>query len=334
MKELAQTRLIAKSQLELAYGGDTFGLIDTIEGAFKSYAAGEVILPDKASQVFDELTQSRINCMPSTVRSLGRAGVKWVSVFPKNPIQHGLPNVGGLMVLSEISAGQPLAVMDAGYLTALRTAGVDALAAKYLAPKDAKTIAIIGTGEQARFHAMLLYDAIDTLTEVRVCGRTSDHVTALVHSLNRIGINAVDYGVRMSEAISDANILVTAISGQAPVLKADWVPDNCLYCHVGGWEDEYKVPLKADKIVCDSWEALKHRGSPTIARMFSEGLLANDDIYCDLDELVCEQKPGREGAEFIYFNGIGLSFVDVAVAGWLYNRSLELGLGSDFCFNA
>lgn len=58
------------------------------------------------------------------------------------------------------------------------------------------------------------------------------------------------------------------------LLKADAVKNGTYYCHVGGWEDEYAVPQKATKIVCDDWHSLKHRGSPTIARMYKDGLLS------------------------------------------------------------
>lgn len=317
-----KTKLVSGEALREAWDGeqDADGLLSAVKDAFLAHDRGEVIFPEKSSQVFDESTQDRINCMPATVRPLGLAGVKWVSVFPENPAKRGIPNVGGLMLLSEIESGQPVSVMDAAYLTALRTAAVDALAARYLAPEGAATVAVIGTGEQARFHAQLLSMALPGIREIRISGRTPAHAADLARELRSGGIPAVDFGTSMAEACSDAHVIVTAISGQAPVLKAAWVPEKCLYCHVGGWEDEYGVPLKADKIVCDSWDDLKHRGSPTIARMFKEDLLADSDIYCNLADVMVGRKPGREGDEFIYFNAIGLGFVDVAVAAWLLSR--------------
>ena len=67
---------------------------------------------------------------------------------------------------------------------------------------------------------------------------------------------------------------------------------ECFYIHVGGWEDEYGVALKADKIVCDDWNASKHR-TQTICRMYKEGLLKDKDIYADLAEIIAGQKKGR-----------------------------------------
>lgn len=334
MNSMTSTLLLTRSDLYSAWSDDVRGVIDAVEHAFRAYISGEVILPDKASQVFDETVQDRINCMPSTVKSLGFAGVKWVSVFPENPSLRGLRNVGGVMVLSSITDGSTVAVMDASLLTSIRTAAVDALAARYLAKSFTRTVALVGTGEQAAFHARLLAPAGSGIT-VRVSGRTMEHADSLADLLRSEGIDARSFGSDMSRAVEGADVIVTAISGQAPVLKAGWITAGALYCHVGGWEDEFSVPKLADMIVCDNWHALKHRGSPTIARMYKDGLLSDEDIYADLGEIIVGDKPARTSdSQFIYFNAIGLSFVDVSVAAWLLERALEKGLGSRIDFGA
>ena len=326
------TLLLDRSELGQAWGGDVEGLVDAVEYGFREYAAGRVMLPEKASQVFDEATQDRINCMPSTVRGLGLAGVKWVSVFPENPRLRGMRNVGGMMLLSSVEDGSTVAVMGASIITALRTAAVDALASRYLAKSGVDSVALVGTGEQAAFHARLLAPAGSGI-EVRVSGRTAAHADALAGRLRSEGVDAVSLGSDMASAVRGADTVVTAISGQEPVLKAGWLEGGALYCHVGGWEDEYAVAEKADMIVCDNWRALKHRGSPTIARMYREGLLGDGDVSADLHEIVVGEKPGRaDDDQLIYFNAIGLSFADVCVAAWLLERARALSLGRVFDF--
>lgn len=326
------TVLLSRSELKKAWGGDVEGLVDAVEYGFREYAAGRVILPEKASQVFDEVTQDRINCMPSTVRGLGLAGVKWVSVFPENPGLRGMRNVGGAMLLSSIEDGSTVAAMDASMLTALRTAAVDALASRYLAKSEVRSVALVGTGEQAAFHARLLAPA-GSGVEVHVSGRTAAHADVLAEELRAEGLDASSFGSDMASAVRGTDTVVTAISGQEPVLKADWLEGGALYCHVGGWEDEYAVAKKADMIVCDNWHALKHRGSPTIARMYMEGLLGDEDVRADLHEVVTGGKTGRTSDDqFIYFNAIGLSFVDVCVAACLLEQARALGLGQTFDF--
>lgn len=73
------------------------------------------------------------------------------------------------------------------------------------------------------------------------------------------------------KSVRGRDILVTAISGQSPIVKADWIENGMLYLHVGGWEDEYDVALKADKIVCDNWDSVKHR-TQTISRLYKEAM--------------------------------------------------------------
>lgn len=123
----------------------------------------------------------------------------------------------------------------------------------------------------------------------------------------------------------DADIIVTAVSCQAPLLRAKNIKEGAFYRHVGGWEDEYEVPLKANKIVCDSWEAVKHR-TQTISRLFKQGILSDSDIYSDIADIIDKTVAGRENeTEFIYFNSVGLAFLDVAIANDIYKKAVSKG---------
>jgi ornithine cyclodeaminase/alanine dehydrogenase-like protein (mu-crystallin family) len=127
--------------------------------------------------------------------------------------------------------------------------------------------------------------------------------------------------------MNGADILVTATSAQAPLLKAEWMKPGAFYSHIGGWEDEYKVALQCDKIVCDDWETVTHR-TQTLSKMYAEGLLSHNDIYADLHELVSGDKPGRESDdERTYFNAVGLAYVDVAIALAMFKRAEAAGIG-------
>jgi ornithine cyclodeaminase/alanine dehydrogenase-like protein (mu-crystallin family) len=127
--------------------------------------------------------------------------------------------------------------------------------------------------------------------------------------------------------MKDADILVTATSAQAPLLKAEWMKPGAFYSHIGGWEDEYEVAEQCDKIVCDDWGTVTHR-TQTLSRMYKEGLLSHGDIYADLHELVSGHKPGREtDEERIYFNAVGLAYVDVAIALAMFKRAESSHIG-------
>lgn len=322
--------LISKRDLIAADCIDYDEIISVIEDAFVQFEQGRIILPDKTTQIFHQEKQDRINCMPSTLLNAGVSGVKWVSVFPENPKRYGVPNVSGLIVLSELEKGQPFAVMDGTLITALRTAAMGAIGAKYLARLDSTSYGSIGAGEQAKMHFKLIKHVLPGISECRVSSRTKESENSFCREMKELfpDVNFFSCNGDTRAATSSADVIVTAVSCQEPLLKADSVKTGAFYCHVGGWEDEYSVPQKADKIVCDNWEALKHRGSPTLARLFELGKIRDEDIYADIAEIICGIKKGRENdSEFIYFNSIGLSFVDVAIAYSFYNRVLEKELG-------
>ena len=305
-------------------------IIKAIENVFIEFDNHQIILPEKTSQIFDESTQNRINCMPSTLLKQGVSGVKWVSVFPGNPKLYGVPNVSGVIILSELVKGYPFAIMDGSLITAVRTACMGAVGAKYLAREDSNIYCSIGAGEQARMHFRAIKHLFPKICVCNVASRTSESEKNFIQELS------IDYpDVQFIQCFSDygkasknADIIVTAVSCQEPLLKANSIKEGAFYCHVGGWEDEYDVPLKADKIVCDNWEALKHRGSPTIAKLYQMGRLKDSDIYCNIKDLISGKKKGRENErEFNYFNSIGLSFVDLAVAKLFYDKVTSQGFG-------
>ena len=104
---------------------------------------------------------------------------------------------------------------------------------------------------------------------------------------------------------------------------------GAFYSHIGGWEDEYAVAQLCDKIVCDDWDTVTHR-TQTLSRMYKEGLLSHSDIHADLHELVSGHRPGRESEdERIYFNAVGLAYIDVALALSMFKRAKTAHIGTE-----
>ena len=325
--------LISATDQKHVLSGRYSDAIHVIEEAFRKNRRGEFLLPDKISIIFDEEKQNRINCMPSALLSDKLYGMKWISVFPDNP-QKGLKNVTGTIVISELDCGQLLAIMDAGFLTEIRTAAVGALAAKYLSREDSTTIGFIGAGQQARRHLDLLKLARPGLKTCYVSSRTESSVLSFIEeeSVLHPDIDFVSCGNDFSKATCNADIVVTAISGQEAVLKAKWIKRGTLYIHVAGWEDEYAVALMANKIVCDNWENVKHR-TQTISRMYKEKIIDDSNIYGNLDEIICSEKNGRESNnEFIYFCSVGLAYIDISLAKYFYEQCLKEKIGFYYSF--
>ena len=308
---------------------DVKNSIQITEKAFVDYANDKIILPNKVSVIFDKAEQSRINCLPAGLKEQKIYGMKWVSVFPQNPIKREKDNLTAVILLSDMENGFPVAFMEGSLCSNLRTASVGAVAAKYLARKNSEVIGFIGAGEQAKSHFLTMKNVFPNIKLCKVASRTTvsenNFIEQMKHFHSDVEFQSCESN--FEKAVSGADIIVTAISAQRKLLQADWIKEGAFYCHVGGLEDDFNVPLKADKIVCDKWSSVKHR-TQTISQMFQAGILTDNDIYADLHEIIIGSKKRRQNdAEFIYFNSVGMSFVDISLANWMYQKALSSGFG-------
>lgn len=324
---MTKVKIISEKQVVKIMQNHWTDGINEIKKSFIQRGKDRVILPEKTSQIFDPVSQNRINCMPSSLLDENVSGVKWVSVFPTNASKN-VENVNGITIISEIETGKPVSIVASSWLTKFRTAGVAALASEYLAKKNSKTIGFIGAGEEAKMHFEVFKLVHPSIKECRVSSRTSKSCIRFVEELSK-KYEDVKFKIcnnNFEEAIKGSDIVVTAISGQEAVLKAKWLDKANFYVHVGGFEDEYDVALSADKIVCDEWNAVKHRGSQTISKMYREGLLKDENIHAELSEIILGKKESRSNKDkLIYFNSVGMSYVDVLLAKFVYDKSENKG---------
>ena len=305
--------------------------IGAAESALLANRDGDVMFPEKIVQIFNQETQERINCLPATLLPEKVCGMKWVSVFPPNVPRFGLQNLTALFILSEIEKGFPIAVLEGTLASNIRVGAMGALAAKHFAPEDARVIGFIGSGEQAKMHLLAMKTVRPSLAECRVSAKTAEEEQQFVDELAPLvpDMELVAADTDGARAMEGADIRVTATSAQAPLLKAAWMKPGSFYSHVGGWEDEYAVARQCQKIICDDWETVKHR-TQTLSRMYKDGELLDSDIHGNLDEVVAGEKPGREtDDERVYFNAVGLAFVDVAIALAMYRRAVDAGKGQE-----
>ena len=328
----SEIKYLTLSQEDLVEAG-AFDLVmarKALEEGLIKFKDGNILFPDKIVQIFDEETQKRINCLPATLCNEKICGVKWVSVFPPNPREYGVQNLSAIIVLSEIEKGFPICVMDGTLCSNMRVAVMGASAANLLARKDAETIGFIGAGEQAKMHLLGMKSVRPGLKTCKVAAKDDFEEQNFIRELSAIlpDMTFMPCHTVLKDAIVDSDIIVTATSAQAPLLKAAWLKKGAFYSHIGGWEDEYEVVKMADKIVCDDWETVKHR-TQTISRCYKDGVISDADIYGNLIDVLDGTLPGRENDdEFIYFDAVGLAYVDVSIAYAMYKRAVEAGVGT------
>ncbi len=327
-----EIRYLSLSQEDLIDAGafDLKASIETAREALFKFREGRILFPDKIVQIFNQETQERINCLPATLLDDKICGVKWVSVFPPNPRRYGTQNLSAIVVLSELKMGYPCCVMDGTLCSNMRVASMGALAAQALSREDSESIGFIGAGEQAKMTLLGMKSVRPGLKECRVSAAAAWETEKFIKDMSPLleDVKFVDCGPDLGKAVRGADIACTATSAQAPLMKAEWVAPGMFINHIGGWEDEYEVILKADKLVCDDWNTVKHR-TQTISRCYKEGLIDDSSIHGNLIEILDGAKKGRETPEeFIYVNAVGLAYLDVSIAPMMYKRALEAGKGT------
>ena len=305
-------------------------VLEAVEGSFKAYAEGKVLLPPKIVLDLDERRVGRINAMPAYLGgTFDICGIKWIAGFPGNPVKYGIPRATGLIIINDSKKGTPLAIMDGTLISAMRTGAVTGVGAKYLAKRDSETVGIIGCGVQAKTQLMALRVVLGELKQVRAFDTRRETAERYAKEMNaKLGltVTAVD---TPREAVEKADVIVTVTVADEPIVKKSWVGPGTLFSHIGSYqEEEYDVVLNSDKIVVDDWEQVKHRGTPVLVKMYNEGLIREDDIYATLGEIAVGKKLGRENDdERIFLLPIGMGSEDIAVASRVYEKALQKGIG-------
>jgi ornithine cyclodeaminase/alanine dehydrogenase-like protein (mu-crystallin family) len=320
------------SQEDLREAGLTMKMaLQAVEEAYTLYGQGKVDLPDKVVLDLGEKERGRINALCAYVGGdIDLCGIKWIASFPLNPLKNKMPRATALLILNDSYTGVPLAVMDGTIISSLRTGAVAGVTSKYLANKNSTTAAIIGTSVIARASACAITEAMGDMREIRAYSIDS---LAKRHEFAKQISDETDVKVTVVDsaegAVKNADIIVTATTADTPIVMSRWIKKGSLFVHLGSYQEEdYETILDSDKIVVDSWQAVKHRRTPTLARMYDAGLIGDQNIYGEIGEITSGKKPGRVlSEERIYCLPIGLGILDIALAGRVYKNAIRNGIG-------
>lgn len=295
-------------------------IIDAVEQGFVDYARGDIQMPPKQYLDFEEY-RGDLRIMPSYSRILKLAGTKIVNVHPENP-QRGLPTVMAVVVLNDAKDGRALALIEAAYITGIRTGAAGAIAAKYLAKTDAKTLGVIGAGQQAFFQIAAITKVRD-IKEILVYDTKEENISKLADSLKELGIEIKKASL---EETAKTDILTTTTPSRTPIIKNEWIIPgahiNAIGADAPGKEELAPEILKRAKIVIDNWEQASHSGEINVP--LEKGIITKENIYSDLGNIVIGKKPGRENdQEITVFDSTGLGFQDLYTANLVYQRIIK-----------
>lgn len=306
-------------------------VIERVEVAFREKGLKRVQMPAKIYLFFSK-HDGDLRAMPSYLEELDISAVKVVNVHPNNREKYNLPTVMAIIVLIDPKTGFPLAIMSGKTITDIRTGAAGGIAAKYLARKDSKVLALVGAGAQARTQLEALLEIFKSFDEVRVWSRSERSKEEFKREME------VKYGAlcniipvkSVEDAVRGADIIVTSTPSREPIVMNDWISAgmhfNCIGADAPGKQELDPLILKRSKIVVDDWEQASHSGEINVP--LSKGIITKDSVWAEIGEIVAGLKIGRERPnEITVFTSTGLAIQDAVTADLAYKKALKAGVG-------
>lgn len=301
-------------------------LIDAMEDALARFSTGQVKQPVRS--IVELGDHGFFGVMPAALASPAAAGMKLVTVVPANHAR-GIPSHLATIVLLDHETGALEAILDGRYITEARTAAVSAVSARHLARKDARAVALIGSGVQARSHADALSRVL-AVSEFRVWSPNAAHRDqAATDILAATGVAA--RAARSAEdAVEGAGVVVLVTSATAPVIEDRWIGAGTHVIGVGACrpaQREMPAALMARaRVIVDSRDAaMKEAGDILLAQQ--DGAAVR--IAAELGEICAGRAPGRTGGDDVtIFKSLGLAVEDVVSAHLVLERARAAGVGT------
>ena len=328
-------RLLSRSDVERLL--DMRACIEAVERAFRMRGQGQAI-PSAILGLQAELGGVHVKSalLPSDGSSTGYFATKINANFPGNPASNGLPTIQGLLVLNDATTGTPLAVMDSAYLTVVRTAAATAVAARYLALPEARTVAIVGCGAQAmaQLSALCIVRRIESAVAF---DSMPERASAFAKAANdKLGIPVAGVSA-LRNATLESEIVVTCTTSRSAFLGVDDVRDGAFVAAVGA-DSEHKQEihpelLRRSAVVTDATSQCVAIGD--LHHAIQSGVMTERDVRAELGDVVADSSRGRRSAsEVVIFDSTGVAFQDVVSAALVYEAAVEGNMGATITLSA
>jgi ornithine cyclodeaminase/alanine dehydrogenase-like protein (mu-crystallin family) len=282
-------------------------LIPAMEKALIDFSAGKVTQPVRSViKVEVAAATGFLGLMPALTQD--GLGLKAVTFYPSNT-ERGIPTHMATIFLVDPQTGTPLAIMDGTLITEMRTAAVSAAATKLLGPRDAKILAILGSGVQAHSHVEALR-LVRNFAEIRVWSPTRQHAERFAKKIGATAMSA-------EEAVCGADVIVTGTNSKTPVLKGAWLKPGCHVNAIGACRPDWRElddDAMNNVVFVDSREgALKESG---------DLILSGAKIYAELGEALASKVPSRAN-ETTIFKSLGMAVEDIVAALLVYRKFIS-----------
>ena len=295
--------------------------IGVMEKMFRSLAAGECLQPLRNIMRLPD-GSGVLGMMPGHAATLGVMGIKVITVFHANS-ESGLPSHQGVVMLFDAKNGEPLMLFDALEITAIRTAAASAVATKLLSRENSSTLAIIGSGEQAKRHveAMLI---VRNIKQINIWSRNEKNAKHLVNELS--GEYNLNFHVQknVQQAVENADIICTVTASKEPIVMGNWITAGTHINAVGSstalTRELDSATIAKSKLFTDCYESLFNEAGDFLIPK-KEGAITDEHVKAEIGEVLSGAKKGRENDEEItVFKSLGIAAEDIFSAYHIYEK--------------
>lgn len=301
--------------------------IDAMQRAFSSLSSGECYVP---MRVVTRLPASELLMLfkPAFVEKDKKLTVKFITQRERSSIP-GIPAIQGIVMVIDSVSGEIISIMDGGYITALRTGAASGLATRFLARKNAHTLALFGCGEQGKTQVEAIMCERD-IKKVLVFDKNRNRASRFIEELQE-KINLEMVFCEETSVLKEADIICTATNATAPLFKREDVKKGAHINAIGSFQphmQELDPRLIRDaRVFLDQTEpCLKESGD--LIKPILEGIISESHIAGEIGDFLLNRITGRESEDQItLFKSVGVAIQDYAVATDIYNCSLEQGFG-------
>jgi ornithine cyclodeaminase len=255
--------------------------------------------------------------------------IKTFSYFPINAEKYNRPTTSSMVILLDAETGLPACMMEASWVTGLKTAASTAVTTAYLAYREADTVTIFGAGTLGRLHLMAVAERfrLQQAYFVDIKPQVAEACAAELEPVLGFPIEAISLEDREG-AVRNSDILFTVTTGNMALFEHAWLKPGAFVARLGSYQEVgHDVITKADKVVVDRWKYVSPR-IPEIIALVDQGEFSKDRVYAEWPAIVAGKVPGRETAdEIIVYIALGIWGEYAAILPEVFRRAKSLGLG-------
>lgn len=321
------TLLLTRSQMAHLLSLEEY--IEGIEDAFRIYGQGEAFGTDMIHGDTPGELEFHVKSGGLRVGETLYYGLKINASCFSNMLTYGLPNIMGAIILFEAVRGIPLAIVDSIEPTIRRTAAGTAVAAKYLATPDAKSVTICGCGNQGRMQLTALKKVLPIDT-VFAFDKSESVAKAYAKTMGDALHIPVEVPASLEEAVAASQVVVCCTPSKKPYMMKSFVRPGTFIAAIGSDspdKQELEAGLLQDtKVVVDIAEQCAEAGE--LNHGLESGLITMSAVHAEIGHIISGEKPGREDqAEIIVYDATGTALQDTAAVALCYEKAVRSGIG-------